>query len=69
MEWRTKKKFKKIFYNMWRKNPLLSNMLYFLCKSPGKWWQSGKNVFDFTKKCRYNVSYRPFLALFWRKDE
>lgn len=27
----------------------------FLCKSPGKWVSSGKNMFDFMKNYGYNV--------------
>lgn len=45
------------------------NILYFLCKSAGGGVESGKNVFDFIKKCIYNVTYRLFLALFWRDDD
>ena len=40
------------------------NILYFLCKSAGGGVESGKNVFDFIEKCRYNDSQHTILGHF-----
>ncbi|OUQ17210.1 hypothetical protein B5E84_10670 [Lachnoclostridium sp. An14] len=57
-----RKKFRVFYYNILRENGWPSNMLYFLCKSAGKWWKSGKNMFDFMEKWGYNVSTSLFFA-------
>lgn len=43
------------------------NILYFLCKSAGCGVESGKNVFDFIKKCIYNGRYQWIFALFYEE--
>ncbi|CBK76240.1 iron-sulfur flavoprotein [Clostridium sp. M62/1] len=43
------------------------NILYFLCKSAGGGVESGKNVFDFIKKCIYNGRYQWIFALFYEE--